>query len=187
MKVKATIENILFDSNGDLVVSFRARSVESKKWGTYLAKLQKTQEGNLQAVRIDVSKWKENRSLNANAYFHLLIDKIAKAVGIGAEECKRRMVLDYGTIATDESGASFVVTVPKSVRIEDYYPYARLIDESADSKMYIFYKHTHTLDSCEMAQLIEGVVQEAQQLGIDTMTPAEKEKMIARWQSEQKK
>ena len=40
---------------------------------------------------------------------------------------------------------------------------------------YLVFKETHTLDSAEMARLIDGTVQEAQSLGIETLTPAELE------------
>jgi hypothetical protein len=52
---------------------------------------------------------------------------------------------------------------------------------------YFLYKHTHTLDSKEMARLIDGVIYEAEQLGIETATPEEKAKMLARWQGEKQK
>ena len=35
------------------------------------------------------------------------------------------------------------------------------------------YKPTHELDSKEMAHLIDGAIYEAQQLGLETKTPAE--------------
>ncbi len=187
MKIKAFIENIYFLDNGDLTAVFRARSIESKKWGKYLTELQKTQDGNLQAVKIDVSKWREGRSLNANAYFHLLVGEIAKVVGIGADECKVKMVLEYGTVATDKNGDAFKVVIPTSADIKLFYPYAKLIAEYDDVSEYFLYKKTHTLDSKEMARLIDGVIYEAKELGIETITPAEKEKMLARIESEQKK
>jgi hypothetical protein len=187
MKVKATIENVLFDSNGDLVVSFRARSGESIKWSARLKELQKRKDGSLQTVRIDISKWKENRSLDANAYFHLLVDKIAKAVGIGADECKVKMVLEYGAIATDSNGEHFSVFLPKSVDVFSIYPYAKEINETDTHFEYILYKQTRTLDSKEMYTLIQGVIYEAEELGIETATPEEKAKMLARWQGEKQK
>jgi hypothetical protein len=187
MKVKGTIENILFDSKGHLTAIFACREPIALKWGKYLEELQKTQEGSLQTVKIDVSKWREGRSLNANAYFHVLVDKIAEAVGIGAEECKVKMVLEYGTVAIDQNGDAFKVVIPTSADIGFFYPYAKLIAEYDDMSEYFLYKHTHTLDSKEMARLIDGVIYEAEQLGIETATPEEKAKMLARWQGEKQK
>lgn len=46
---------------------------------------------------------------------------------------------------------------------------------------YLLFKETHTLDTKEMSKLINGAVSEAQQLGIDTLTPKELEKMEENW------
>ena len=40
---------------------------------------------------------------------------------------------------------------------------------------------SHTYDSGEMSILIDGVVQEAKQLGIETLTPNELERMKNLW------
>jgi hypothetical protein len=46
------------------------------------------------------------------------------------------------------------------------------------------YKETHTLDTKEMARLIDGVVSEAQALGIETRTPDEIAQMKSLWETE---
>lgn len=46
------------------------------------------------------------------------------------------------------------------------------------------YKETHTLDTKEMARLIDGVVAEAQELGIETRTPDEIAQLKSLWESE---
>ena len=38
-----------------------------------------------------------------------------------------------------------------------------------DSQKYLFYKQTHTLDSKEMSELIDGVVKECKDAGIETL------------------
>lgn len=37
---------------------------------------------------INIKKHREKRSLDANAYFHLLVSEIAKKLNIGLEQCK---------------------------------------------------------------------------------------------------
>ena len=46
------------------------------------------------------------------------------------------------------------------------------------------YKETHTLNTSEMARLIDGVVFEAQGLGIETKTPDEIAQLKSLWESE---
>lgn len=130
--------------------------------------------------------YKETRSLNANAYFHVLVGRIAEAMNLGADEVKVKMVLDYGAVAT-ECGDPVVVALPKTANVADYYKYARWISDftaknGKEYSQYIFYKHTHTLDKAEMAHLIDGVVYEAQKLGIETRTPDELASLIENWE-----
>jgi hypothetical protein len=47
--------------------------------------------------------------------------------------------------------------------------------------MYIFFKRTSDLNKDEMNRLIEGTVDEAKNLGIETMTPDELARMMNRY------
>jgi hypothetical protein len=47
---------------------------------------------------------------------------------------------------------------------------------------YRIIRGTHTYDTKEMSALIDGVVQEAKDLGIETMTPEQIKRMEAAWQ-----
>ena len=107
-------------------------------------------------------------------------------MNLGADEVKVKMVLDYGAIAT-ECGDPVIVALPKTANVTDYYTYARWISDfttknGKEYSQYIFYKHTHTLDKAEMARLIDGVVYEAQELGIETRTPDEIASLIENWE-----
>jgi hypothetical protein len=52
-----------------------------------------------------------------------------------------------------------------------------------DATFYKIYRGSHTLDSKEMSILIEGTVADAKELGIDTMTPNQIERMVNAWRS----
>lgn len=136
-------------------------------------------------LRIELKKWRERRSLDANAYFHLLVDKLAKAIGLSVGECKIKMVLDYGTIMMDSKGAKLGVKIPATADASKVFEYARKFDTRTENGIefdcFIIYEHTRNYDTKEMAQLIDGVVQECKQVGIETMTPYEIERMLDRW------
>lgn len=127
---------------------------------------------------VRVVEHKEKRSLDANAYFHVLLSKIAEKQNIGLEEVKKRIVEDYGTVA-------FVARIPADADLETIYKYSKLIGASKGTKTpcndwYIF-KPTHELNTKEMARLIDGVIQEAKQLDIETKTPKELAEMMSLW------
>ena len=134
---------------------------------------------------LSIKKFGKKRSLNANAYFHLLVGEIAEKMNIGLEQCKANMNIEYGTIARDEDGKKIGFMLPQSVDVNALYKYTKWFDEREINgkkfNCYIVFKETHTLDTKEMARLIDGTVQEAKQLGIETATPEELARMKALW------
>lgn len=130
---------------------------------------------------LSVEKAKKKRSLNANAYFHVLVNEIARATNISDEECKYKMVIEYGTIAKNEDGTPVTVKMPKTTDISQFYKYAKWYGEKDSFDFYVFYKPTHTLDTKEMAKLIDGVVSECKELDIPTLDDMKINKMIEEW------
>ena len=65
------------------------------------------------------------------------------------------------------------------------YRYVKCFDTRTEGGVafncYIVFKQTHLMDSKEMSRLIEGTVQEAQNLGIETLTPDELERLKGAW------
>jgi hypothetical protein len=190
MKVKCYLENIVENIDGSLTYYLKddcrdyGHKIRTKNELIELAK--KSNKG----LKVEICQWREQRSLDANAYFHVLVDKISKVVGRGAEEIKREMNLDYGTIMRDEKGGKVGIKLPKSVNVNLIYPYAKWFDTRIENGIefncYIIYKPTHTLDTKEMAQLIDGVVQECKDLDIETKTPDQIAEMLSLWESYEK-
>jgi hypothetical protein len=185
-EIECKLENCLADADGSLVVSLRVEKGEAYAARQIVADARIGLANGKERLKVAFSWYKEKRSLNANSYFHVLVSKIAKKMELGEEETKKRFVLEYGTIATD-GGDAIIAALPKSADIESYYPYAKWIADFAAKNgtmysQYLFYKQTHTLDRAEMAKLIDGVVYEAQQLGIETRTPDELASLIEKWE-----
>lgn len=137
-------------------------------------------------LSVEVKKWSNPRSLSANAYFHVLVGKIAEVQRLGMDEVKKRMVTEYGAIKRSDDGASVGFKLPESVNADEIYPYTKWFDTRTENgkafHCYLVFKQTHTLDSMEMSRLIDGVVSEAKTLGIETMPPREIERMLSKWQ-----
>lgn len=135
-------------------------------------------------VNVEIKKWREPRSKDANAYFHVLVNKIAEAMSLGDDEVKRNLVVEYGALAKDEDGNTLGAMLPATADIDQFYPYTRFFKtmtlDGREYRCYLFYKRTHTLDSKEMARLIDGAIYVARGLGIDTDTPEQ----IARYKEE---
>lgn len=139
-------------------------------------------------VEVSVKRYRKRRSLDANAYFHVLAHEIARAQGLSDTEAKRWLNTEYGAMARLEDGSVAGAMLPEKANALDYYPYARAYTtREIDGRRYtcyVFYRHTSDLDSAEMAKLIDGAVQEAKQLGIETMPPHEIAAMEAAWEGQ---
>ena len=133
---------------------------------------------------IEIKQHREKRSKDANAYFHVLVNKIAAETGESDSQVKQRLVLDYGTIDVDQDGKNVAWKVLPGVDVTKYYKYAKLVgtrqDNGVEFNCYLVYKHTNEMDSKEMARLIDGAISEAKELGIETATPEQ----IARFKEE---
>ncbi len=126
-------------------------------------------------ISAEVKVYRKPRSMDANAYFHVLVNKIATTLCSSDEEVKKHLVVKYGTLETDEDGSVYSAMLPASADIDRLYPYTRCYKtvehNGKHCKCYLFYKRTRDMDSKEMSHLIDGTVSEAKALDIETMTP----------------
>lgn len=175
MDFKATFTRVLQGELGQYEVTFTTTDK------TAVLKL-KTQDRQ-KVLDLQVKEHREKRSLDANAYFHVLVNDIARETRSSADEVKIDLVLNYGTIATLDDGSPFKICLPKGKKPFTFYPYCRWIGETENGKgeWYICYKHTHELNTKEMARLIDGTISEAKDLGIETRTPKELAEMMSLW------
>ena len=133
------------------------------------------------------------RSLSANNYFHALTTKIADSLRISKTEVHNMMIARYGQVEYwDDKPVYFIL--PDKIdanRLEGVHLKAtsktKLLDNGDLNRVYIVMRGSHTYNTKEMSILIDGVISEAEQLGIDTVTTTEKDKMLERWAKEYEK
>ena len=82
-------------------------------------------------------------------------------------------------------GQSEIISALAHIQIGKYVKYCEEAGESTLNgklfKHYKVYKGSSEFDSREMSIFLDGVVSEAQELGIDTMTPNEIAKLKSLW------
>lgn len=132
----------------------------------------------MKPFEVVLKPFKEKRSLTANSYFHVLVNKLAAALRISNDECKKWLVSSYGTVA-EANGYPVVITLPKGQNADDFYPYHSWIYGDATSDSYQLYKQTHSLNTKEFARLLDGTISECKEQGIETLSPAELERLYA--------
>ena len=134
---------------------------------------------------IEIKKHREKRSKSANAYFHVLVNKIAAERGGSDEATKAALVVEYGALAKDSDGLTVGFKLPASVDASTIYPYVKCFDTREENgklfKCYLVYKQTHLMDTKEMARLIDGAIEVAKELGIETDTPEQLARYKENW------
>ena len=117
----------------------------------------------------EIKEHRKRRSLNQNAYCWELIGKIADNQRLSKEDVYLAMLRDYGQ--------SEIISVRADIDIHGYFKYFEKFGagqvNGKDFTHYKIYKGSSEFDTREMAIFIDGVVQEAQALGIQTLTPAQ--------------
>ena len=120
-------------------------------------------------LSIKVDKHREKRSLNANNYAWALLTEIGNIMRLNKDDVYFLMLQRYGQ--------SEMISVKDGVPIGDYVKYCVRAGESWLNgtlfKHYKVYKGSSEFTKEEMAVFIDGVVQEAHDLNIDTRTPDE--------------
>ena len=142
-------------------------------------------------LSVEAKKYREKRSLDANAYFHVLVNKLARKLGTSDSEMKIRMNLEYGTVKFNDDGTKVGIKVPFGTDVTALYPYFKKFGECEENGMtwekYLAYKETHTLDTKEMSQRIDGVVSECKENGIETLPEDELKSLLGEWKNEKQK
>lgn len=136
----------------------------------------------------DLSEHKDvrKRSLDSNAYFHVLCDKLRQKLGISMARCKNQLIADYGQIEyIDDQPMIYKTNAPEEymIELETIHTKCVKVTQENDKDVYFYriYRGSHTYNTAEMAKLIEGTVQECKNQDIETATPDELAKMQALW------
>lgn len=145
------------------------------------------------SLTIKIGKFRKKRSLDANAYYWLLVGKLAKVLKISMPHCHNLMLRRYGTLEEFDGRPVYIIiqdtdeASSKADEAETYHikPTAQ-VKEGNDGLMYRTYlllKGSHDYDTAEMSDLIEGLVDECKNVGIETATPDEIANMLSLWQT----
>jgi hypothetical protein len=136
-----------------------------------------------QDKEFEITERRKKRSLNANAYFHLLCQKVAEKTSQSLTEVKNQMIADFGQFDKDMGELILRDDIEwRKLEIHLHPTTAtKVLDNGKLYRVYFVMRGSQTYDTKEMSRLIDGIVQEAKQQEIETLTPAELAQMIGRW------
>lgn len=129
-----------------------------------------------------IDKEKRKRSNDANAYYWTLVGKLSAKLKIPPEEIYRHHVMDIGdnfevvpirddavdawTKAWEGKGMGWICVIVGCSKLDGY------------TNLACFYGSS-TYDTCQMSRLIDICVTDCKEQGIETMSPAELESLMA--------
>ena len=140
-------------------------------------------------IDITFKRHKDKRSLDANAYYWVLLTKLARVHGWSNAEAHNRMLRKYGQYARMD-GELLPVPLPDTDKME-----AEVLNEVEHHlaltpkvtmmkgklyRIYVVLQGSRTYNTEEMARLISGLIQDCRDSDIpesEIMTPFEKKKL----------
>jgi hypothetical protein len=181
--MKATDIDILYttDINTMQVILTTNRNPEYQQKIFKLKEL--TEEGKLLAV--DIKQYRKRRSLDANAYCWILSQKIAEKIGNTKEYVYKKAIREVGQFEIvpirndaverwiknwESKGLGWQSIVMGESKLEGY-------------TNTINYFGSSVYNTKEMSLLLEELVYQAKELGIDTMTDTEKRELLDMWEN----
>ena len=126
----------------------------------------------------EIKRVKQKRSLSANGYAWLLMDRIAAALRITKEEVYRKAINDVGVFT--EIKVKDADAARRFKQIWQANGLGWLTKTVNDTTVYAYYGSS-TYDTAEMARLIDYIVDEAKRLHIETLPPEKLEIMKTEW------
>lgn len=135
-------------------------------------------------LSIRIKKYRKKRSLDANGYLWALCTEIANHPDIRSskDEIYEDMLQKYGYLYKDDEGY-ITITVKSIVDMTKIDGHWKFYGTNGKFSSYMKIKGSSEYDSAEMAHFLDMVIQEAKELGIETLPPKKLERMLEQWQN----
>jgi len=139
---------------------------------------------NGKQLDVEIQQHRKKRSMDANAYCWVLCQKIAEVIGSTKEEVYQKAVREVGQFEILPIREEAVETWIERWGSRGLGWFAEVMDDSKldGYKRVISYYGSSVYDTREMSILIDALVQEARELGIETMPAEELQSLINEWE-----
>lgn len=134
-------------------------------------------------LALKIGKFKNKRSLDANAYCWTLIGKIAEKTGVPKDEVYRQAIKEiggnYDVVCIKEEAADSLRSAWSRNGIG--WQSDTMLSKLDGCTNVILYYGSSTYDVEQMSRLIENIVQDCKALGIETKPEAELNSLLEQW------
>ncbi len=175
MRIAGQLKEVTKDLAGDYLLTFTVNRLAVNPYDLNKYK-------DMELLSLDLEKWSDRRSLSANAYFHVLVGKIAEKLTISKAKAKNMMIGRYGQpLLSEGQQVVFKTNAPPEYMEELETMHTIPLKFSEDATFYKVFRGSSTYTKEEMSHLIDGTVADAKDLGIETIPPSELERMKEAW------
>lgn len=137
-------------------------------------------------LTIGLKRYRKKRTTDSNAFYWLLVGKLASHDRISRTEMHNRLLKEYGQESIIDGAFEWSVK-PRDFKWErseecHYKPTGKQVKLAKDGTLLDIYwviRGSHTYNTEEMSILINGTIEECKERGIETMTPEELQRMFA--------
>jgi len=139
----------------------------------------------VEKLSIEIKKYREIRSKNANAYLWELCGKLAEKIGSTKESVYRQHILNVGVYKVAEISENAAETLITSWQMNGIGWIAERVDFGAHSGFVLvnLYYGSSTYNTKQMSRLSDSVIEDCREQGIQTETPDEIANMKNLWKS----
>ena len=148
----------------------------------WLTRLGETLDGEKE-YDITVKEHKKKRSLDANAYFWVLCDKLSEKLRISKTDIYRSYIKEIGGVSDKFCMLNKAVDkfCEHWASMGIGYQTDRIESKLEGCTNVIAYYGSSTYDTAQMSRLIDMAVQDCKQFGIPTYDPEELERLVESW------
>lgn len=179
MKFVARIKDMGRTLSGSLTITLESRQMDTAE------ALALSQEEGLD---VEIRKKRRKRSLDSNAYYWKLASEAADMLHVSKPYMHNYLLRRYGQIAIIDGQAVYAV-LPDTDEAQKAVDEAQTYHLKPTSQVkpgkggimyrtYMMLKGSSEYDKKEMSHLIEGLVSECKEMGIETLPPTELERMM---------
>ncbi|WP_276691180.1 hypothetical protein [Acidaminococcus massiliensis] len=130
---------------------------------------------------VSIERRAKKRSLDANSYAWLLIQKLANVLGMSKEEVYREIIRGWGDFTCIKLPTHCANKFSDQWRAKGL---GWIVEKEWDCEgetALLLYPGSSTYNTRQMARFIDAIIDECKEQGIETMTPAELEALKEEW------
>lgn len=167
MKIKAKIKGVARDyDNGRLLITLDMIEGNAGEISNYADK----------DLTVEIKQYRKTRSANANALLWECLGRCADTLGGDKWDYYIRALSKYGQYTMVEMPADAVD------RFREIYRECEIVGDRGDKKQVLCYYGSSTYNTKDFARLLDGVIEDMKQAGIETPTSEEMQAALDNWE-----